>query len=90
MEPISDVFKACSNPIRWDILQLLKQRPFCVNALTGRLSVSQPAVSQHLKILEHAGLVRREKVGLQVHYSIVPERLAACIERLRTFIDETT
>jgi len=90
MEPLPDVFKACSNPIRWDILQLLKQRPFCVNALTYRLSVSQPAVSQHLKILEHAGLVRGKKAGLQVHYSIVPERLEACIEGLRAFMDEMT
>lgn len=86
MEPLPDVFKACSNPNRWDILQLLKQRPFCVNALTHRLSVSQPAVSQHLKILEHAGLVRREKVGLQVHYTLIPERLEEGIVALRGVI----
>ena len=86
MEHLSDVFKALSNPVRWDMLQLLKQRPFCVNALTCRLSVSQPAVSQHLKILEHAGLVRGEKMGLQVHYALIPERLEEGIAALRSFI----
>lgn len=87
MEHLPDVFKALSNPVRWDMLQLLRQRSLCVNALTHHLRVSQPAVSQHLKILEHAGLVRGEKMGLQVHYALVPERLAECIEILRTFID---
>ena len=86
MEPLPDVFKACSNPIRWNILQLLKQRPFCVNALTHHLRVSQPAVSQHLKILEHAGLVRGEKMGLQVHYTLIPERLEEGIAALRSVI----
>jgi predicted transcriptional regulator len=75
VETSPEVFKALSNPIRWNILRLLKQRSFCVNALTYRLSASQPAVSQHLKVLEHA--------GLQVHYCLIPERLDECIEMLR-------
>lgn len=83
MEYLPDVFKALSNPVRWNMLQLLKQRPLCVNALTCHLRVSQPAVSQHLKILEHAGLVRGEKRGLQVHYELVPERLDESIAALR-------
>jgi len=83
VETSPEVFKALSNPVRWNILCLLKQRPFCVNALTYRLRVSQPAVSQHLKVLEHAGLVRGTKTGLQVHYSLIPERLDECIEMLR-------
>ena len=83
MKTSAELFKALSNPVRWNILRLLKQRPFCVNALTYRLNVSQPAVSQHLKVLEHAGLVRGTKTGLQVHYSPIPERLDECIEMLR-------
>ena len=86
MERFPDVFKALSNPVRWEMLQLLKKRPLCVNALTYHLKVSQPAVSQHLKILEHAGLVYGEKIGLQVHYSLVPERLEECIEVLEEVI----
>jgi len=83
VETALEVFKALSNPVRWNILRLLKQRPFCVNALTYRLNVSQPAVSQHLKVLEYAGLVRGTKTGLQVHYCLIPERLDECIGLLR-------
>jgi len=77
------VLKALANDTRWQILDLLKHHSLCVNALVCRLKVSQPAVSQHLKILEHAGLVRGEKMGLQVHYELIPGRLDECIAALR-------
>ena len=41
-----------------------------------RLHVTQPAVSQHLTILENAGLVTSEKRGQFVHYSLAPDQLA--------------
>jgi ArsR family transcriptional regulator len=78
MEAFLSVFKALSNDTRWRILELLKQGPLCVNAIVCHLEVSQPAVSQHLKTLEHAGLVQGEKIGLRVHYALVPERLQEC------------
>ena len=79
----SILLKALANDTRWQMLELLKHRPLCVNALVCHLKVSQPAVSQHLKILEHAGLVRGEKEGVQVHYELVSERLDECIAPLR-------
>lgn len=42
----------------------------CVNALTGNLDVTQSAVSQHLRVLRQAGLVRGERRGQMVHYSL--------------------
>ena len=78
MERIVKIFKALSNDVRLEILSLLAEGPLCVNALVGRLNVSQPAVSQHLKILENAGLVKGSKVGYRVHYSLVPGSLAEC------------
>ena len=78
MEQLVKIFKALSNNVRLEILSLLAERPFCVNALVALLNVSQPAVSQHLKILENAGLVKRSKRGYWVHYSLVPESFAEC------------
>ena len=78
MERIVRLFKALSNDVRLEILSLLAQGPLCVNALVSRLNVSQPAVSQHLKILENAGLVKGSKMGYRVHYSIVPGSFAEC------------
>lgn len=82
MEQIVKVFKALSNKARLEILSLLAERPFCVNALANRLNISQPAVSQHLRILENAGLVKGNKVGCWVHYSLVPESFAECFSFL--------
>jgi len=78
MERLVKIFKALSNNIRLEILSLLAERPLCVNALVNRLNVSQPAVSQHLRVLENAGLVKGSKVGYWVHYSLVPESFAEC------------
>ena len=78
MERIVRLFKALSNDVRVEILSLLAEGPLCVNALVNRLNVSQPAVSQHLKILENAGLVKGSKMGYRVHYSSVPESFAEC------------
>lgn len=47
-----------------------EQRYLCVNALTDALNVSQSAVSQHLRILRQAGLVRGERRGSFVHYTL--------------------
>lgn len=72
---LADLHKALSLPVRLEILQMLADRPMCVNALTARLSVSQPAVSQHLAVLRRAGLVHGEKRGSMVHYHIDRGRL---------------
>ncbi len=86
MERIVKIFKALSGSVRLEILSMLTEGPLCVNALVCRLNVSQPAVSQHLKVLENAGLVKGEKMGYRVHYSLVRESLAECssfLEKLR-------
>ncbi len=78
MEQLVKVFKALSNNVRLEILSLLSAGPLCVNALVNRLNVSQPAVSQHLRVLENAGLVKGSKIGYWVHYSLVPDSFAEC------------
>ncbi len=69
IEEITKIFKALSDPTRFKIFLLLNDRVSCVNALVNFLQISQPAVSQHLKILREAGLVKIEKKGYWVHYS---------------------
>jgi ArsR family transcriptional regulator len=86
MEQLVKVFKALSNHVRLEIITLLAEGPLCVNALVHRLKVSQPAVSQHLKILENADLVKSNKIGYWVHYSLVPERFAECCSVLEKLV----
>jgi len=65
--------KVLSVGTRVRIVQLLKGRALCVNALAHRLGVTQSAVSQHLRVLREAGLVIDEKRGYYVHYRLDEE-----------------
>jgi DNA-binding transcriptional ArsR family regulator len=74
---LSEVFKAFSDPTRLRLVKLLSdhQGALCVNALADRLNVSQSAVSQHLRVLRQAGLVRGDRHGSSVHYSLNQDKL---------------
>jgi len=67
-------FAALADPTRLKLLKLLgRQRSpdaLCVNALAGLLGVTQSAVSQHLRVLKSAGLVKGERRGYHIHYFI--------------------
>jgi len=84
------VFGALSDPIRRRILELLARAELCVTDLAKPFSVSLPAISKHLRVLERAGLVKRERDG-RVHrlrLEANPMRDAAdWIERYRGFWD---
>ena len=69
-EKQAEIFKILSVNSRIQILQLIKQRSMCVNALSRHLGITSAAVSQHLRILRSAGIVTSENRGYHVHYSI--------------------
>lgn len=75
MEDIVEVFGALSSEPRIKIIEALKEKPLCVNALATRLGMRQSAISQHLRVLRSAGLVKSEKKGYWVHYSLDGENL---------------
>jgi DNA-binding transcriptional ArsR family regulator len=87
-EELARLHKALSLPVRLEILDLLAERPLCVNAITGFLKISQPAVSQHLAVLRRAGLVRGDKSGYRVHYSLDRSRLHEFRQAVADFPDE--
>ena len=72
IEKQAELFAALSDPTRLRLFCLLAAQSapgaLCVNALAGRLGVSQSAVSQHLKVLRAAGLVSGRRCGYRVHY----------------------
>ena len=70
MNDFISILKALADEKRFRIIDLLQTHDFCVGALAGRLDISKAAVSQHLKILRKAGLVRGEKRGYWTHYSV--------------------
>jgi DNA-binding transcriptional ArsR family regulator len=70
-------FSALADPTRESIVRLLLEGAQSVGEIAGKLPVTRPAVSKHLRLLEGAGLVRFESVGTRNVYSIEPEALAA-------------
>ena len=72
------LFKTLADPTRRAIFERLsREGEQTVRALTDQAGVSQPAVSKHLGVLKHAGLVRDRREGRQTHYSAEPQALGA-------------
>jgi DNA-binding transcriptional ArsR family regulator len=77
------LFKVLSVESRIKIIDLLKQKgPLGVNELSEALGITPSAVSQHLRILRYAGLVRSERKGYWLPYEIDQSALNQCRELL--------
>ena len=72
------ILKVLASEPRLEIVRLLCEHPQCVNAIVTRLKMTQPAISQHLRMLREIGLIRAEKRGTWIHYAICPETLKRC------------
>ncbi len=70
------VFKVLSVETRVRMIELLKRRSLCVNALAKTLNITPAAVSQHLRVLRDADLVIADKQGYFVHYRVNEKTLA--------------
>ncbi|HZD67224.1 MAG TPA: metalloregulator ArsR/SmtB family transcription factor [Acidimicrobiales bacterium] len=71
-----DVFSALANPVRRHILASLREGPRAVNDLAAMFELSRPGVSEHLKVLRKARLVREEPRGQRRFYHLEPSPLA--------------
>ena len=79
---------ALSDPTRRAVLEALRQGPRPVGELAEGLPVSRPAVSQHLRVLERAGLVRATRQGTRRIYQVDPSGLLALREWVESFWDD--
>lgn len=70
LQRVAATFALFSEPIRLAILQELKEQELSVNEIVGKLAISQAHVSRQLTILSDGGLLKRERRGTQVFYSI--------------------
>lgn len=77
------ILKALSDETRFELVKVLLTHDFCVGALAQRLGLSEAAVSQHLKLLREAGLVRGEKRGYWTHYTVEREKLIEVAEGIK-------
>jgi ArsR family transcriptional regulator len=77
IEGLAAIYKALSDPTRLRLIKLLGDHEgiLCVKALAKHLKVSQPAVSQHLRVLRSIQLVESNRQGPAVHYSINKKKI---------------
>ncbi len=75
-EKLARIFRLMSVGTRVRVIQLLKQRSLCVNAIARSLELTPAAISQHLRVLRDGGIVTAHKQGYFVHYRINEKALA--------------
>jgi DNA-binding transcriptional ArsR family regulator len=85
--PQSDVFRAVSDPTRRAVLLLLRERDHTANELALPFAMTQPAMSQHLRVLRDAGLVRVHSEGRHRVYSLDPSPLSEVFDWISYFED---
>ncbi len=83
-----DAFTALGDPTRKAVFDRLRQGPQTVGALAAGLPVSRPAISQHLKVLQAAGLVAGQADGTRRLYRIDGRGLAALRDYLQAVCAE--
>jgi DNA-binding transcriptional ArsR family regulator len=83
--PLDALFGALADPTRRAILVSLARGPAPVTELAAPLPMSLPAVSRHLRVLEDAGLVARERRGRVHRISLAPEPMLEAVEWMATF-----
>lgn len=78
-------FKALSDPLRIQVIELLRHQELCVCDLCDRIQVAQSKLSFHLKTLKEANLIRARQEGRWVYYSLNLPQLVVLEQYLAEF-----
>jgi DNA-binding transcriptional ArsR family regulator len=83
---IEKVFAALASTPRRKILAYLSETSLTAGEIAERFEMTKPSLSKHLRVLEHAGLIRSERRGQFVHYQLADDNLLATLHSfLATF-----
>lgn len=85
-----DLLRALAAPVRIAIVLQLRNAESCVHDLVDALGVAQPLISQHLRVLKSAGVVRGERHGREVLYRLVDEHLVHIVVDAVTHAEEVS
>ncbi|MEI6874094.1 MAG: metalloregulator ArsR/SmtB family transcription factor [Spirochaetota bacterium] len=80
----AEMFKALSHPMRIFMLEKLREKPWCVCELAVEVGIEKSIASKHLSQLKSVGLIKDEKRGTLVEYSLVAPcilEMSECAER---------
>lgn len=77
-----NILHLVTDETRFRLIELLLKHSYCVKALSKKLGISEPAVSQQMKILKQSGLVDGVKIGYQMHYKVDRDLILFAIDEL--------
>lgn len=77
------ILDALGDPTRRAVLERLRDGPRAVGEIAAGMTISRPAVSQHLKLLKESGLVTETRAGTRHYFAIAPEGIG----ELRAYLD---
>jgi DNA-binding transcriptional ArsR family regulator len=86
------VFSALGDPTRRRIVERLTRGPLTAGQIASGFSVSQPAISRHIKVLEESGLLARTVIGRVHHLRLIPKAMRPAetwLDRQRRFWEAT-
>jgi len=78
-----DVFKALADPTRLKILECIKNGEKCICKIIPYTGKSQPCVSQHLKVMKHAGIIDERKDGTKIMIKTSNDEIFKIIDRVK-------
>ena len=77
-----EMIHVMTDETRYQLLQLLMKHHYCAKALSKKLGISEPAISQQIRILKQYQLITGVKIGYQMHYRVNSERISSAMARI--------
>jgi DNA-binding transcriptional ArsR family regulator len=84
---VDDALRVIADPVRREILALVRDGEVSAGEIAGRVAVTRPAVSHHLSVLKGAGLLIERRAGTRRYYRADAERIAELRSQLERFWD---
>ena len=84
----AEMCKVFSNPIRLEILNLLRNKKMSVTELINKTELSQVNISQHLSIMKSKGIVTSERDGKNIFYKLANAKIIKAFDIIREVLSE--
>jgi DNA-binding transcriptional ArsR family regulator len=88
VQTVADTFRVLGDPTRVRILDILGAGELCVNDLSGRVGMSESAVSHQLRLLRTMRLVRVRREGRLAYYAVDDHHILELLNQARTHVQE--
>ena len=88
LEKVSDCLRTIAHPVRLRMVQLLLRGRYSVGELASTCRVQNHMASEHLRLMQRAGLLRSQRDGRKIYYSVCQKSLVGLMEKVDMMIAE--